>query len=78
VHHLKRFLQRLLNVLRPHRADADLAREIAADLALLEDEYRRRGLAPDEARRQARVAFGGLVGTAPGIPTRIDSWRSDG
>lgn len=57
---LLRFFRRLLNVLRPHGRDADLVREIAAHVTLLEDEYRRRGLSPDEAHRQARVTLGGI------------------
>jgi predicted permease len=60
MHHLRWFLLRLRNVLRPHDADPDLAREMSAHLALLEDEYVRRGLSREEARRQARIAFGGV------------------
>src|SRR5215510_9767419 len=60
MHHVTRFLRRLRNVLRPHDRDADLAREMAAHLTLLEDEYVRRGMSRDEAHRQARVAFGGV------------------
>ena len=40
---MRRFLLRLLNAFRPEVAEDDLAREINAHLALLEDEYRRRG-----------------------------------
>ena len=50
----------LLNGVRPSRLEADLAREIDAHLALLEDEFGRRGLAPEEARRSARLALGGI------------------
>src|SRR5262245_61600728 len=56
---MRRLLARLINVLRPERAEADLEREIAAHLALLEDEYRRRGMSEDEARFAARRAIGG-------------------
>jgi predicted permease len=55
-----RFVRRLLTVVRPHRRDEDLVREIAAHATLLEDEYRRRGLSPEEAHRQARAALGGV------------------
>lgn len=58
--HLTRFLRRLINVLRPGREEAGLEREIASHLLLLEDEYRRRGLSADEARRSARLALGGV------------------
>ncbi|MBZ5559327.1 MAG: ABC transporter permease [Acidobacteriia bacterium] len=57
---MRRLLHRLSNVVRPHRAEPDLTREIAAHLALLEYEHRRRGLSPDEARLAARRAFGGI------------------
>ena len=40
--------------------EADLAREVDAHLLLLEDEFGRRGQAPEEARRSARLALGGV------------------
>src|SRR6185436_4128736 len=55
---MRRFFHRLLNAFRDERSDAEAAREIAAHLALLEDEYRRRGLSADEARLAARRALG--------------------
>jgi predicted permease len=57
---LRRPLLRLLNALRPGRAEPETARELASHLALLEDEYARRGLTPDEAHLAARRAFGGV------------------
>lgn len=57
---LRRWLARLLGTLRPGRMESELAREIDAHLALLEDEFRRRGQAPAEARRSARLALGGV------------------
>jgi predicted permease len=57
---LRRFLLRLREFVRPARAEADLAREMEAHLALLEDEFRRRGMDADDARRAARRAFGGV------------------
>ena len=59
----RRFLLRLYNVFRPGRTEPDLAREVAAHLGLLEDEYLRRGLSPEEARLAARRAFGGVEQT---------------
>ena len=47
---MRRFFLRVRNVLRPVRAESDLAREIASHLALLEDEFRRRGTGPDARR----------------------------
>jgi predicted permease len=55
---MRRFFQRLSNAFRGARADAEAAREIAAHLALLEDEYRRRGMTGDDARLAARRALG--------------------
>jgi hypothetical protein len=57
------FLRRLIALVRPNRADADLEREIGSHLALLEDEFRRRGQSADEARRSARLALGGVEQT---------------
>jgi predicted permease len=60
---LRRFFLRLVNAFRPSRADADMTREIAAHLALLEDDFRHRGLSPQQARSAARRAFGGVEQT---------------
>ncbi len=57
---LRRAVLRLYNVLRPGRAERQLAKEIDAHLALLEEDFRRRGLPPEEARAAARRAFGGV------------------
>ncbi len=56
----RRFFSRLANLARPDRGETDLARELASHLALLEDEYRRRGLPAGEARRAARRTLGGV------------------
>ena len=60
---MRRFILRILNAFRHDAADEDLAREMAAHLALLEDEHRRRGLSPDEARLAARRAIGSMAHT---------------
>jgi putative ABC transport system permease protein len=60
---LRRFLARLLTVIRPGRQDASFEREIASHLMMLEDEYRRRGMSNDHARRAARLALGGVEQT---------------
>ena len=57
---MRRFFSRLYNVFRPAQPEPDLAREMAAHLTLLEDDFRRRGLTPEEARLAARRAFGGV------------------
>jgi putative ABC transport system permease protein len=60
---LRRFLLRLSNVFHPERAEPDLARQLASHLTLLEDDFRRRGMTPEEARLAARRAFGGVEHT---------------
>jgi putative ABC transport system permease protein len=57
---LRRFVLRLVALFRPGRAETLLDREIATHLAMLEDEFRRRGLSAAEARAAARREFGGL------------------
>ena len=56
----RRFFLRLFShALRPASAERDLAREIDAHLALLEDGFRERGMSEAEARRSARLTLGG-------------------
>jgi predicted permease len=60
---MRRFFLRLLNVFRRDAADTDLAREIAAHLAILEDDFRRRGIGAGEARLAAARALGSVAHT---------------
>src|SRR6185436_8590533 len=57
---LRRVLRRLREFLRPQRSEAELSREVASHLALLEDEFRGRGMSAEEAHLAARRAFGGV------------------
>ena len=57
---MRRVWLKLANLVRPNRAESELRREIAAHLAVLEDEFQGRGMAPEEARFAARRAFGGV------------------
>jgi len=57
---LRRFLRRLLSLVRSDRAEQDLAREIDAHLQLLEDQFVARGMSASDARIAARRAFGGV------------------
>ena len=57
---LRRLLSRVAGALWPGRRESDLSREVASHLALLEDDFRRRGLTAEEARLAARHAFGGI------------------
>jgi predicted permease len=75
---LRRFVRRLWNALAPGRAERELSREMAAHIGLIEDEYRRRGLTPDEARRAARRDLGGLEQTRNGQrDSRSFVWLDD-
>ena len=48
--------RRLFNAIWPNREDPGLERELASHLMLLEDEYRRRGMSADAARRVLAVS----------------------
>lgn len=53
-------LARLNAFVWSRRADEEMSREMAAHLAILEDELRRRGFSAKEAEREARRRFGSL------------------
>jgi predicted permease len=57
---LRRIFLKLCRLFTNSREEAELAREIAAHLALLEDDYIRQGMAPVQARQAARRAYGGV------------------
>jgi hypothetical protein len=57
---MRRFLLRLCNAVSSRHAENELARELASHLALLEDDFRRRGMTVDEARLAAKRAIGGV------------------
>ena len=57
---LRRIFLRLYLLFANSKAEAELEREIAAHLALLEDEYLRRGMSPEDARLAAKRAYGGV------------------
>ena len=52
---VRRFGRRLGQFVGAGRGERELAREVDAHLSLLEQEYSRRGLPPDEARRAAII-----------------------
>jgi putative ABC transport system permease protein len=56
-----RFLRRLIALFTHGRDDTEVAREMAAHLALLEDECRRRGMTAAEARLAARRTMGSVA-----------------
>jgi putative ABC transport system permease protein len=57
---IRRMVLRLRSMMNGGRADAELERELAAHLQLLEDEMMRKGATADEARRLARIKMGGV------------------
>jgi predicted permease len=58
--HLRRIFLKFYLLFSNSKVEEELAREICAHLALLEDEYLRRGMTPEAARRAARIAYGGV------------------
>jgi putative ABC transport system permease protein len=68
--HLRAALARLLGVFTGHRADALLREEMEAHLEMETAENTRRGMAPNEARRQALLASGGLTQAAEAVHER--------
>ena len=57
---IRRIIRRVRAMFGGERADAEMERELAAHLLLLEDEMMRNGATPDEARRLARIKLGGV------------------
>jgi putative ABC transport system permease protein len=58
---IRAVLARLAGVFTKNRADDELKEELQAHLDMETAEYMRRGMAPEEARRQALLASGGLT-----------------
>jgi predicted permease len=54
-------LSRVRSALHLGRVDEDFRKELASHIELLTDDNLRRGMAPDEARRQARMRLGGVA-----------------
>lgn len=57
---LRRIFLKLYLLFANSKVEAELEREIGAHLAFLEDEYLRQGMTPEDARRAARLAYGGV------------------
>jgi hypothetical protein len=58
--YLRRIVLKLYNLFANSHAEAEVEREIAAHLALMEDEFTSKGMNPEEARRAAKRAYGGV------------------
>ena len=80
--HLRSILARVFGVFTRDRAAGDLREELESHVELETAEYVRRGMAPDAARRRARLAAGGLTQAAEavrdqrGLP-RLESLAAD-
>src|SRR5215472_11449504 len=57
---MRRLWAKLANLLRPGRAERAMNREIDGHLALMVEEFLRRGMSPEEAGLAARRAYGGI------------------
>jgi hypothetical protein len=58
---LRRLIAKLHNFFHRKRAEQELEREIASHLAMLEEDFQRRGMTADEAWLAARRAYGGVA-----------------
>ena len=75
---MRRFINRLLSVFRSDRADSELTREMASHLALLEEEHRRHGMTPEDARLAARRTMGSIALTKDlHRDARLFGWLDD-
>jgi putative ABC transport system permease protein len=68
--HVRAALARLIGAFRGHRADDDVREELEAHLEMETAEHIRRGLPPEEARRRALLASGGLTQAAEAVYDR--------
>jgi putative ABC transport system permease protein len=57
---IRRFIRRLVTLFRDGTAESELAREVAAHLQLLEDQFVGKGMSSADAASAARRAFGGV------------------
>ena len=57
---LRAWARRVAGLFTGARSDRELAHEIEEHLRMHAEDYQRAGLPPDEARRQAVLAFGGI------------------
>jgi predicted permease len=77
---LREWTRRAWGALSGRRTDHDLQRELAGHLALVEEELRRQGHAPNDAARLARAAAGGRIQALEalrdqrGLPWLASSW----
>jgi len=81
---LRRWIAKVTGLYRRGGADGERAREIAAHLALLEEEFRRKGMTPEESRRHAHLRLGNPtvireeMRRMNSVPFLEDLWRDVG
>jgi predicted permease len=57
---VRRFFSRVRNLFSRERGDHEFSAEIESHLALMQEEYERRGMTPEQARRESLVKMGGV------------------
>ena len=67
---IRALVARFTGMFTKDRADHDLTAELQSHLEMETDEYIRRGMAPEEARRRALLASGGLTQAAEAVRDR--------
>lgn len=65
--HVRAALARIAGIFTSHRADDDVRDELRAHIEMETAEYIRRGMHPDEARRKALLASGGVTQAAEAV-----------
>lgn len=60
---MRRSFAKFVNLFRGRSAEHEMTREIESHLAILQEEFERRGLPPEEAKLAARRAYGGVEQT---------------
>ena len=58
--YLRRLLMKCLGIFRSHQADVEMEREMKAHLALIEEDFRQKGMSEDDAQLAARRAYGNV------------------
>ena len=76
---MRQWLLKVITFFRSGRADAELEREIATHLAMIEDDLRQRGLSTEQARAAARRCFRGVdLAKERHRDARSLAWLEDG
>ena len=72
---LRRFLTKFAGLFSRRRAEREFGAEVESHLALMQEEFERRGMTPEQARREARLKIGGVEQTKEAYrEARTFSW----